>query len=188
MISKLNPDTKEFLDCVKTFIVFNSSESAHICKDKRYFCGDILPINLTSGIKKIGGTDFKPSSIGTVKWYWQDDDGRNHEFILEKVLYFTNSPVHILSIEALSDGFDKNEGAWIHTKEKASVFKWNQEIFVQHFGIPPHISLNWNLQAVLITLQMFSPFHSQVSYQKPTKLPHIGHYGHSRHLSEASRL
>ena len=134
MISKLNPDTKEFLDCVKTFIVFNSSESAHICKDKRYFCGDILPINLTSGIKKIGGTDFKPSSIGTVKWYWQDDDGRNHEFILEKVLYFTNSPVHILSIEALSDGFDKNEGAWIHTKEKASVFKWNQEIFVQHFG------------------------------------------------------
>ena len=49
-----------------------------------------------------------------------------------------------------------------------------------------HVSLDWNLGAFLRNSQKHFPFHSQVSSQQPTALPHIGHDGHSRCLCEAS--
>ena len=132
--SQLNPDTKELFDCVWTFIVFNNSAKAQICKGKRYFSGEILPVNPISGIAKIRGNHFRPSCIGTVKWDWWDNDWIKYKFTFKNILYFPDSLVNILSITALADGLIDNEGTWIQTKRKISVLKWNKETFVQHFG------------------------------------------------------
>ena len=52
---------------------------------------------------------------------------------MDNTLYLTDSPVKILSIKALPDGLDDDEGNWIQTNRKTLVFKWNQKTFVQHF-------------------------------------------------------
>ena len=110
MSSQLSPDATELFDCIRTFIFCNNSENSHIYKNKRYFRGEIRPVNPTSGVTTIGGTNFRPLGIGTVKLYWQDDEGRKDEFTLKNVLQITDSPANILSIPDPTNGLDKDEG------------------------------------------------------------------------------
>ena len=78
-----------------------------------------------SGVVTIGGTDCKPTGIGTVKWYWKDDKLKSHTHRLERALYFPESPVNIISSTAWDDQYDDNDGTYIKAKRRSSKFCWN---------------------------------------------------------------
>ena len=76
-------------------------------------------------VATIGGTDFKPTGIGTVKWSWKDDEGKSHTHRLERVLYFPESAVNIISPNALADHYDDKNGTHIKIKNYSSGFSWD---------------------------------------------------------------
>ena len=76
-------------------------------------------------VATIGGKLNSPAGIGTVKWKWKDDAGLVHKILLDKVLYFPNSPINIMSITELARQLDDEEGTGIDTKMKYSRFYWD---------------------------------------------------------------
>ena len=88
------------------------------------FVGKVHEVTIY-GVATIGRTDFKPTGIGTVKWYWKHDEGKSHTHILERALYFPESPVKTISSTALADHYDDNNGTYIKTKRLISEFSWN---------------------------------------------------------------
>jgi len=119
-------DEMDFLSDGDTIMVDNSA-NAHICRDKKFFVGEIRSVNSEAGVATIGGTDFKPAGIGTVEWTWTDDNGRRHTMRIENVLYFPQSPVNVLSVTAFASQLGDEEGTWIKTKMKYSQFTWDSE-------------------------------------------------------------
>ena len=43
------------------------------------FVGKLNEVEI-SGVATIGGTAFKPTGTGTVKWSWKDDEGELNRF------------------------------------------------------------------------------------------------------------
>ena len=68
------------------------------------FFGEILKFS-NKQVATIVGKGNQPSGIGTVKWMWRDDSGKSHEYLVEDVLFFPQSPINTLSVTgfALSD-------------------------------------------------------------------------------------
>ena len=75
-VSKDSIQSNTFNPDSKTGIVYNS-ENTHICNDESMFVGKLHEVEI-SGVLTIGGVYFKPTVIGTVKWYWKDDEGKSH--------------------------------------------------------------------------------------------------------------
>ena len=102
----------------------NNSENTHICNYERIFVGKLHEVKF-SGVATIDRTDFKPTGIGTVKWYWKDNEGNSHTLRLERALYFTESPFDIISSTSLTDQYDDDDGTYIKTKRHSSESSWN---------------------------------------------------------------
>ena len=106
--------------------VCDNAATAHICNNKHMYVGEIRPVK-TQGVATIGGTNFKPSGIGTVQWSWRDDNYKKHTEELDNVLFFPESPVNIISLHQLGRHFGNDEeGTWIQTKLSYLIFTWNQ--------------------------------------------------------------
>ena len=88
------------------------------------FVGKLHEVDI-SGVAAIGGTYFKPTIIGTVKWSWKDDEGKSYTYRLERALYFPESRVDIISSNSLADQYDDDDGTYIKTKRHSSEFSWN---------------------------------------------------------------
>ena len=92
------------------------------------FIGEIRKIDPRTGVATIAGEDLRPSGIGTVKWSWYDDEGKTHNFFLEKKLFFPTSPVNILSVSRLADHFDDDERTSTQTRRHYSIQQWKCSI------------------------------------------------------------
>ena len=88
------------------------------------FTDKIEPI-ISNGVATIGGKYIIPRMIGKVSWYWNDDEVQLHTNKLNNVLYFTDSPVNILSATALAESMKDDEGSWLITKMEYSDFAWD---------------------------------------------------------------
>ena len=66
------------------------------------FTDNIKPI-ISNGVATIDEKDLITKVINTVSWYWTDYEGKLHTKKLNNVLYFTDSPVNILSATALAE-------------------------------------------------------------------------------------
>ena len=97
----------------------DNSENTHILNEDSMFVGKLHDVDI-SGVSKIGGTDFKPTIIGTVKWSWKYDEGKSHTHRLECALYFTKSPVNIISSTTWADHYDDDIGTYIKTNRHSS--------------------------------------------------------------------
>ena len=80
-------------------------------------------------VATIGGKLNQPDGIGTVKWTWKDDGGAVHTEQLENTLYFTKSPINIMSVTELAKQFNDEEGKGIYTKMNHSIFYWKNNKF-----------------------------------------------------------
>ena len=76
----------------------------------------------TGIVATIGRKFNKPAETGTVKWNWKNDKGVIHAESLDKVLYFPQSPINIMSVTEFSKQFNDEEGTGIDTKMKKSRF------------------------------------------------------------------
>ena len=74
-------------------------------------------------------------SIGDMTVSWLDSMGATATYILKDALYFPDSPVNIISVTAFADHMEDDEGTWIMTKRRHSIFTWDfgkQSIEVTH--------------------------------------------------------
>ena len=73
-------------------------------------------------VATIDGKDISPKWIVKVSWDWIDDEGQLHTNNFNNILYFTDSPVNILSETALDESMKDYEGTWVLTKRKYYIF------------------------------------------------------------------
>jgi len=85
------------------------------------FVGDLSPVS-NHKVATIGGKGYQPSGIGSVRWSWRDDKGSLHEYLVENVLYFSQSPINILSVTTFAKQLNDTEGTGIDTKQLYSRF------------------------------------------------------------------
>ena len=57
---------------------------------------------INNGVEKIGGKEPITKAIGKISWSWNGDEGQLQTNKLNNALYFSDSPVNILSANALS--------------------------------------------------------------------------------------
>ena len=120
-----------------------------------------------SGVATIGGTDFKPAGIRTVKWSWKDDEFKSHTHRLECALYFTESPVNIVGSTDLADQYDDDNGTYIKTKCHSSEFSWN---FGQYTRTITH-SANFLAEIPInYGYEVFGVFLKRMKYQMDPRL------------------
>ncbi len=90
------------------------------------YVGDIVPV-FSQAIVTIRGKSNKPSVIGTVQWSWKDDNGKLHIHLVKNVIFFPDSPVHILSITSFANKLNDYDGTSIHTFHWKSIFHWDNK-------------------------------------------------------------
>ena len=71
------------------------------------------------------GNFLIPKEIVTVSWSWTNDEGQLQKNKLNNVLYFTDSPVNILSTTILAEFMKVYEWTWVLTKGKYHIFSWD---------------------------------------------------------------
>ena len=76
-----------------TFIV-EKYTNAHICSNEDILTDNIDP-TISNGVSTIGGKYLIPKGIGTVIWYWTNDEGKMHTNKLNNAIYFPDSPFNI---------------------------------------------------------------------------------------------
>ena len=109
-------------------VICDNSANVHICNDKSMFVGTIRHTD-KHYVATIGGNKNAATGMGTVRWRWKDDTGKQHTTDVRDVLLFLQSPVNILSITALAEQFKDDEGTGIDTKRSKSLFYWNENRF-----------------------------------------------------------
>jgi hypothetical protein len=136
--SQLNNQELFAFDSDGTTAITDNAANALIFNEKRIFIGDLIPIDSVIGVVTIGGTDHKPTAFGTARVSWKDDAGVTHRYDLNNALYFPNSPVNIISITSLADQLSNDEGTYVTTKRKYSIFHWdgNKGKPTNHHSLP----------------------------------------------------
>ena len=91
----------------------------------------------TASVLTIGDDSSRPVGVGTVKVKIRDDTSDQFkDMILEKALYFPNSPVNVISVTHLALQFKDPDGTWIKTKMNSSEFAWDFEQYRAQFHHP----------------------------------------------------
>ena len=126
-------------------MVCDNSANVHICNQRNMFVGDIRTVS-NQQVATIGGKGHQPSGIGTVKWIWRDNFGKSHEYLVDDVLFFPQSPINILSVTCFARQLDDLTGTGIDTKQLRYRFYWDSNKFSLTIQHPPsnlpEISIN----------------------------------------------
>ena len=144
--------TSTKLDDYVAFLSFDSNAetalidncaNTHIWNRRHQF-SDFREINKAQrGVSTIGGKPHFAEGIGDVKTSWRDDNGKIFYHMLKGVLYFSSSPVCIISTSKLSKEWGNEvdyEGAYIKPKHSYSVFKWKHKEYRRRIEHPRHCS------------------------------------------------
>lgn len=127
-------DDEKYYDSLTTYdsdaiqCILDNSANAHIWA----ILVDFMPGTLRrflpkpeAGVLTIGDSNQFSHSIGDIQVSWLDSVDTTVQYILKDELYFPNSPINIISVTAFADQLEDNEGTWIMTKRRHSVFTWD---------------------------------------------------------------
>ena len=89
------------------------------------------------GVLTIGDESTRPLGTGLVKVELTDDNGMARPLELQQALFFPASPVRIISVTKLASQFDDENGTWIKTYWRRSVFCWDRGKYSLTFVHPP---------------------------------------------------
>ncbi len=93
-LTQAHANTMSSFNTDLSFWVCNNLATGHICNDKAFFQGKLVPsiyiVGAATGLSE-------PSLMGTVLLKVMDDNGKKHTFMLTHVNYMPNSPVNLLS-------------------------------------------------------------------------------------------
>ena len=105
--------------------MFDNSANAHIWS----ILADVVPGSLRNflpsaecGVLTIGDSNQFPHSIGDIMISWLESMGATSTYILKNTLYFPDSPFNIISVTAFTDHMEDDEGTWMMTKRRHSIF------------------------------------------------------------------
>jgi hypothetical protein len=109
MLTQAHANTMLSFDTDSSFWVCDNLVTGHICNDKVFFQGKLVPsiyiVGVATGLSE-------PSLMGTVVLKVMDDDGKKHKFMLTHVNYVPNSPIDLLSIQVISIQFTDKDGGF----------------------------------------------------------------------------
>ena len=146
-------------DTDSSSMVCDNSANVHICNKRSMFVGDLTPV-INHKVATIGGKGHQPSGIGTVRWTWRDVKGKMHQYNIEDVLYFPESPINILSVTAFAKQLNDTEGTGIDTKQLHSNFYWSSNQFSLRIQHPPsnlpEVSINEGFSLATVYRAMVS--------------------------------
>jgi hypothetical protein len=81
-------------------------------------------------IKGFGGTRTTNVKMGTIKWKWLDDEGKEHKFLIPKSYYVPDGKVRLLSpqhwAQSMKKGNKPVQGAGSETIHNKVTLFWNQ--------------------------------------------------------------
>ena len=117
-------------------MVCDNSVNVHICNQHNMFVGVIIKFS-NQQFATIGGKLHRPSVIGTFKWMWHDDSRKSHEYLVEDVLFFLQSPINIMSVTFFAQQLNYLTGTCINTKQLQSHFYWYSNKFSLTIQHPP---------------------------------------------------
>ena len=67
--------------------IVDNSANVNIFSEEDMYTEKIDPI-IYNGVEAIGGKYLIPKGIGTVRWFWNDYEGKLHTSELNNVIYF----------------------------------------------------------------------------------------------------
>ena len=112
-------------------IGIDNHASACISNCAEDFISHITPCK--AKLKGITGNTIKVVGIGTVRWHWNDDQGRPHEQIIKGVYYIPDAPIRILAPQHWSqqanDHKPNRDGTHCGTYHDRCELLWNQGKF-----------------------------------------------------------
>ena len=127
-------DNLKYYDSLTTYdsddiqCILDNSENAHIWA----ILADFIPGTLRrflpnpeTGVLTIGGSNQFLHSIGDIKVSWLNSLVTAVQYILKDAIYFPDSSVNIISVTAFMDQLEDDEGTWVMTKRRHSVFTWD---------------------------------------------------------------
>ena len=124
----------------QTAIVDNCANT-HVWNDESHF---IRYSSLSSGawaVSTIGGKNHYPEGSGDVSVSWRNDNNMLFRHISKNVLFFSDSPVKIISAHKLAAEWGSEvdqEGTLIKTKYAYGVFKWRYKKLRKTIQHPVH--------------------------------------------------
>ena len=99
--------------------------------------------------------DIIKEGIDTVIWYWNDDKGKLHTNKFNNEIYFTESPVNILSATAVTESMNFDQGTWV-LKIKYSNFTWYFGKYIKTISHSENWLLLLEINLALASLTDFS--------------------------------
>ena len=139
--------TSQDLENRKAFSSFDSNAetaladncaNTHIWNNRRNFITFRSLDTSKQGVSTIGGQPHFAEGVGDVKTSWKDDDGKVFQHTLKNVLYFSKSPVCIISCRKLSEEWGPKTdfyGTSIKTMHSHSVLNGITTNFLEQFSI-----------------------------------------------------
>ena len=97
--------------------------------------GDFVrpPQKVVGRVKGMGGDKVAVSAIGTIRWTFDDDNGRTHTFLIPGTLYIPESPARLLSpqhwAQERKDDTPVKDGTWQATFADHVLLVWGQRTY-----------------------------------------------------------
>jgi hypothetical protein len=94
--------------------------------------GDFVraPTLVKGRVKGIGGSNVLVVAIGTIKWTFDDDEGKSHSFLIPGSLYVPSSPARLFSpqhwAQCQDDHKPKRDGTWQAKLSDHVFLNWGQ--------------------------------------------------------------
>ena len=97
------------------------------------FCN--LSSTATASFNTTNGSSDANLQSAQIKISWADDDDKEHEYILDNLIYKPDSPFNVLSVARLGGHFGRNdsppteddEGTWVRSSASFSTFSWDHK-------------------------------------------------------------
>ena len=104
----MNYTEQVVFDSYGSTVIADNSEDVQILSEEDIFTDKIDPI-IYNWVATICGKYLFPKMIGIVIWSWTYDEVQMHIKMFNNVIYFTESPVNMLSVTALYESTKDDE-------------------------------------------------------------------------------
>ena len=100
-----------------------------------------LPTSIRTPVKGIGGSTIDATHKGTLKWTWDDDQGRSHTFLIPDSYCTPDNPYRLLSpqhwAKVANDHFPQRHGTRCITNDDDIELEWQQRRYRCHIPLHP---------------------------------------------------
>ena len=120
-------------------IRIDNHASACISPNLRDFVGPVVETSIA--IRGYHGKSRRTVKKGTIKWLFEDDDGRSHCHMIKDSLFDPDAPSRILSPQHWARSKNDKRGTGEETLQDSTVLFWNQRQFRRTIPLDPRANV-----------------------------------------------